>query len=113
MPPAVTTALLKTLGTVHHELSEAIHLALYKADQKAPAAWDASSARELLGRLLALLAEDDMRTGDLVRRENDLLSAVLGDGFASFERKIDDYDFPGALEQLHQVLATRPELSAE
>ena len=112
-PPAVTTALLKTLGTVHHELSEAIHLALYKADQKAPAAWDASSARELLGRLLALLAEDDMRTGDLVSRENDLLSAVLGDGFASFERKIDDYDFPGALEQLHQVLATRPELSPE
>ena len=112
-PPEVTNPLFETLSSVHHELSTAIGDALGSAEKRPLAAWDASTARDLIARLLALLAEDDIRTGDLVRREKNLLNAVLGEQFAGFERRIDDYDFPGALEQLQQVLTARPELGPE
>ena len=112
-PANITTPLLLQLETVERELSNALQRALGSTDKNAPDTCDASAARDLFGRLLTFLAEDDMRTGDLVRREIDLLTAALAGDFADFERLIDNYDFPGALELLQRVLATRPEFRPE
>jgi two-component system sensor histidine kinase/response regulator len=112
-PANITTPLLLQLQTVERELSNALQRALGSTDKNAPDTCDASAARDLFGRLLTFLAEDDMRTGDLVRREIDLLTAALAGDFADFERLIDNYDFPGALELLQRVLASRPEFRPE
>jgi len=111
--PEDIARLFATLSEVHHQLSQALHLAL--ANQSSPVAghWDAVAARNLIARLQTLLGEDDMRSGELVRSEHELLAAALGEDYALFEQLVDDFDFPAALEHLQQVLVAHPELSPE
>lgn len=112
-PAVETAALLDAYSALHHELSSALQRVLGGAANNAPKAWDASAARRLVASLQAFLAEDDMRTTDLMRRERTLLAAALGETFGDFERLIDDFDFPAALKHLQDVLVARPELRPE
>ena len=67
-----------------------------------------------VGRVLAglesLLLEDDYQCSDFLGKKLPGLVAALGQSARELERRIGDYDYPGALELLRSVRASRSEL---
>ena len=104
--------LLATLTEVHGQLCKTLQNTLL-APTPNTASSDAGEIQALIARLLPLLANDDIRTSDLVRHSHDLLANALGPAFAEFEQQIDNFDFPAALEQLQTVLTAHPEFRPE
>ncbi|MDD2743215.1 MAG: ATP-binding protein [Rhodocyclaceae bacterium] len=111
-PAEITAPLLATLTKVHEEIVNTLQSLLTHAPETAPAALDPVAARATFARLLKLLADDDMRTGDLLRDQRPLLSTALGEDFETLAQQVDNFDFPAALEHLKKVLAHHPELDA-
>ena len=111
-PAHQSEPLLAELAEIHGKLSAILQQKLL-APTPNTAASDAGEIQALITRLLPLLENDDMRTGDLVSQQHDLLVSAFGPAFAEFEQKIDNFDFPAALEQLQAVLAAHPEYRPE
>ena len=111
-PTGQIIPLLSALAEIHGELSDILNQRLDNPTQNI-GSFDASQAQALIARLLPLLEHDDIRSGDLVRNENDLLSNALGSAFADFVRHIDNFDFPAALELLQVALVAHPEYRPE
>jgi PAS domain S-box-containing protein len=111
-PTGQIIPLLSALAEIHGELSDILNQKLDSPTQNI-GSFDASQAQALIARLLPLLEHDDIRSGDLVRNENDLLSNTLGSAFADFVRHIDNFDFPAALELLQVALVAHPEYRPE
>ena len=63
---------------------------------------DPVAAGQLLAELESLLAEDNTRAGALARRSDALLAACLGNRHAEFVRRIDAFDYEGALAVLRE-----------
>lgn len=111
-PAAQITPLLARLTEVHETLASNLRQLLDGAGSNS-AKFDQAAAKDLFACLLPLLADDDMRSNDLVSREHDLLASALGKDFPEFERHVDNFDFPAALSHLQEVLAKQPELGKE
>ena len=62
-----------------------------------------SSVRHVLARLEMLLAQDDIRASELMHESTPLLRAALGEAVRAMEVRINDFDYPAALEQLRQA----------
>ena len=108
-PSEQINPLLTALVEIHGELTQIFNQKQVKPSQNT-GSFDTSQAQALIARLLPLLENDDIRSGDLVHHEHNLLASVLGPSFADFERHVDNFDFPAALEQLQTLLTTQPEL---
>ena len=108
-PAEQTMPLLDALAQIHRQVSEILQQKL-GFETQTTCSFDAAQAQALVAQLLPLLENDDMRTGDLVSREHDLLASTLGPEFAEFERHVDNFDFPAAFELLQSVLNAHPEL---
>ena len=107
------TPLLKRLSETHQQLIAALQNLLAGAASQPLAAPDMAAARQITGQLIALLEIDDMSASDLLRTHHELLSAVLDSDFAEFERRMDNFDFPGALEHLQKVLGEHSGLAED
>ncbi len=111
--PEQTTPLLSHLEETLCSLINALLAILASNASLPPVAADLVAARKIIARLIPLLEVDDMSAGDLLRGHHDLLSAALDTDFAEFERRMDNFDFPGALEHLRDVLSAHPGLIGE
>jgi two-component system sensor histidine kinase/response regulator len=112
-PGEATAPLLATLSEVHQEIVNILQVTLVHPETASDQPLDLSAARALIARLIPLLEDDDMRSGDLLRAEHQLLQAALGAAYAALAQQVDNFDFPAALEHLQNVLAKHPELRAE
>jgi HPt (histidine-containing phosphotransfer) domain-containing protein len=112
-PPAVTTPLLASLTEVHQEIIGTLQALLIPTPRSNDQPLDLVAARATITRLMHLIEGDDMRTGDLLRDEHQLLNAALGENFALLAQQVDNFDFPAALEHLKNALAHHPELGPE
>ncbi|RQO83285.1 response regulator [Acidovorax sp. FJL06] len=108
-PTATLDALLHPVDTACQALVAALRTALPPDDEPAgstvadaPEAppLDAAVARQLLGRLDALLADDDSDAIELFKESTPALKALLGPAYAGMKRALDSYDFVDALAAL-------------
>ena len=65
-----------------------------------------------LGRLLALMAVDDIRSVDLAKQESAVLRRLMGGDFDFLQQAIERFDFPAARQRILQACARHPELEA-
>ncbi|HEY0846999.1 MAG TPA: PAS-domain containing protein [Noviherbaspirillum sp.] len=64
---------------------------------------DPQRLKDVVGKLAALLAEDNPESGDLLASNEALLRASLGERYADIESSIRHFDFETALVQLEQA----------
>ena len=103
---------LDTLATVEARQIAAIRNALGQHDEaEAQTRIDPQLLKPLLEKLHSLLAEDDMRSGELAESGAAQLHALMGENYAQLMKAIGDFDFPVALEMLEKTIAEHPELS--
>jgi hypothetical protein len=103
---------LDTLATVEARQIAAIRNALGQHDEaEAQTRIDPQLLKPLLEKLHSLLAEDDMRSGELAESGAAQLHALMGENYALLMKAIGDFDFPVALEMLEKTIAEHPELS--
>jgi PAS domain S-box-containing protein len=79
------------------------------APPAAPPTADLAVLKPLVARWARLLAESDADTVDGLEREGDLLHSLFGgaEAFAGFARRVNAYDFEGALEALRRAAGER------
>ena len=111
--PEQVMQLLTRLCETHQQLIGALQSRLASNACQPLGAPDMAAAHEIIARLIPLLEIDDMSAGDLLRTHHVLLSTALDSDFAEFERRMDNFDFPGALEHLRQAFAAHPKLILE
>jgi hypothetical protein len=103
---------LDALAAVEARQIAAISKALGKHDEAhTPSRIDPLLLKPLLEKLHSLLAEDDMRSGELAESGAAQLHALLGENYARLMKAIADFDFPVALEILEKTIADHPELN--
>ena len=103
---------LDTLAAVEARQIAAIGKALGKHDEAhTPSRIDPLLLKPLLEELHSLLAEDDMRSGELAESGAAQLHALLGENYDRLMKAIADFDFPVALEILEKTIADHPELN--
>ncbi len=113
-PPATLAALVGSLEIVQRKNISMLQPILEPAKLPGgqPAADDnPASLAQLLARLLPLLSHDDIRSGELAEAGKAQLQALLGEDYATFNRRMETFDFPAALAQLQAVLIDHPELA--
>lgn len=71
---------------------------------------DPEKLRPIIKSLLALLAEDDMRSAELATLNSAQLQALLGKNYHQLNQLLGNFDFPSALDLLQKALADHPEL---
>ena len=111
--PIQCEPLIGELSTVHRaqidELRQVLTRSTELATPLAPAVSPAS-LHALLRRLLPLLADDNIASAEVAQGGSAELQTLLGDDYAGFNRNLESFDFPAALEQVQQALARHPEL---
>ncbi|MCX7168663.1 MAG: PAS domain S-box protein [Rhodocyclales bacterium] len=70
---------------------------------------DLGRARMVLRQLEPLLACDDTAAGDLFEANRPLLQAALGSAALPLERQVANFDYPGALATLRDLIRQTPE----
>ena len=103
---------IKQLQKVENTQIDALRLALGTQSCLAePAiAIDPEKLRPIIKSLLALLAEDDMRSAELATLNSAQLQALLGKDYHQLNQLLGNFDFPSALDLLQGALASHPEL---
>ena len=103
---------IKRLEKVENTQIDALRLALGTPTCLAePAiAIDPEKLRPIIKSLLALLAEDDMRSAELATLNSAQLQALLGKDYHQLNQLLGNFDFPSALDLLQGALASHPEL---
>jgi PAS domain S-box-containing protein len=103
---------IKRLEKVENTQIDALRLALGTPSCLAePAiAIDPERLRPIIKSLLALLAEDDMRSAELATLNSAQLQALLGKDYHQLNQLLGNFDFPSALDLLQGALASHPEL---
>ena len=109
--PGQITALLAHLEETQRSLISTLQALLATKARQTSKTPDMAAAREIIKRLIPLLEVDDMSAGDLLRSNHELLGSALEGDFAEFERRMDNFDYPGALDYLRQILDAHPALS--
>ncbi|MEY5026801.1 MAG: hypothetical protein RLZZ244_2329, partial [Verrucomicrobiota bacterium] len=69
------------------------------------AGWDSEEARQCLGRLMRLLAEDDAEAADLVEAREGELRGWLGEDYGRLRREVSQYESAAALAHLRAWMA--------
>ena len=110
-PLAAIEDLSRAVEAEQRSLVEAI-LALPVAPAvKMPSATaDWAEAGRAAARLDALLAEDDIRAGEVFQETESSLKTILAEQAAEFKSLIDSFDYDSALALLRAACAERPEL---
>jgi hypothetical protein len=70
---------------------------------------DPGRARAVLEQLGLLLEMDDTSAGDLFEDNRPLLLATLGARAMQLGRRMSDYDYPGALETVRDLIRQAPQ----
>lgn len=65
---------------------------------------DLGRARAVLRQLESLLARDDTAASDLFEANRPLLLATLGSAALQLERQLANFDYPGALATLRDLI---------
>ncbi|HMV20551.1 MAG TPA: PAS domain S-box protein [Rhodocyclaceae bacterium] len=90
------------LGTELSRLITAISLALTRTPEpEVVPDWEAT--RAILGALEPLLAQDDIRAGEIFRDNAAILRRTLGNNGDALERRIAGYDFQAALQEVRDL----------
>ncbi|MDP3438442.1 MAG: ATP-binding protein [Azonexus sp.] len=71
---------------------------------------DPKTLRPLIKKLLTLLAEDDMRSGEIAEQGEAQLRPLLDKDHSTLTQLLANFDFPAALTLLESALAKHPEL---
>ncbi|MDP3540491.1 MAG: ATP-binding protein [Azonexus sp.] len=74
---------------------------------------DPAGLRPMLQRLLALLAEDNIRSVEMANQESRQLKRLLGDEHAKLNKALENFEFPAAIELIRQACSKHPELQGE
>ena len=94
------------IDELQHELVS-LHESLARiVDQTAPGEgieYDESRAREVIERLIVLLARDDATSNDLFFESEAVLRGTLGSAIEEVRRQIEAFDYPAALHTLKSL----------
>jgi hypothetical protein len=82
------------------------------SEEQTPVAADAARVRTLLAQLEPLLAADDTAAGDLFEANRALVLATLGAAAMPLARQMADFDYPGALATLRELIRLAPKTDA-
>ncbi len=93
-------------------LVAAIVQSLVPARQEAYIA-DWQATRRILDQLEPLLAQDDIRCGEIFRQHSGVLLQTLGSRGEALEREIAGYDFQAAWQMLSRLRAEEPRLARD
>ena len=100
---SLVQTLLASLSPSLDALNEAILQQLPEAESTKTSQVGHEDAAVMIQALVAQLTADDATSVQTVRDNERVLQSVLGPQFLDFTRRIENFDFPGALELLQSV----------
>lgn len=107
--PETIESLLAKLEEAHERQLAVLHQAFSQPVD----AIDPAALRPMLHRLLALLAEDNIRSVEMANQESHQLKSLLGEEHGKLSSALENFDFPLAVELIRQACSKHPELQDE